>query len=58
MTAIEQVLKKHPIMTEYMLIKFSCPNVYKVGIEPEWCGSRKKIGKTCKECWNQPAAIL
>ena len=35
------------------IIRFSCPDRWGVGERPGWCWTRKQIGKTCKECWNQ-----
>ncbi len=35
------------------IIRYSCPHRWGVGEVPEWCKDRKKLKKTCRDCWEQ-----
>lgn len=52
-TAIEKALAKHPDWDAGKIIRYGCPDTYRVGARPEWCEQRKELGKTCRECWEQ-----
>lgn len=58
-TAIERAIEKakqenlFPDIGPGMIIRYSCPDRWGVGVQPGWCEIRKHLGKTCNECWNQ-----
>ena len=54
-TALQKALDKHPGSDPDFIVKFGCPDMWGVGKEPSWCGTREDKGRTCRECWELPA---